>query len=233
MAVSTAVSRVNVVGSLVPPLVPGYWFVDTLVQILVLLAVMFTLPALRGLEQRHPFGFAVALLAVALVGRWFPTAYGWWFSTDIYSPQVVLWLFVLGWLAHRAVSPTQKWAATAVVLVLVPTFFDADVLRASIVVAGLLLMLFVPTVRVPRAVARVATVVASASLFIYLTHFGVLPLTTLGVPPLIVATVGIVAGIASWWTVTTGLRLWAHRRNTPNRARETEMVRDEGVSVGN
>ena len=185
------------VGSLVPPLVAGYWFVDALVQVLLLLALMFTLPALRDLERRHPFGFAAALLAIALAGRLFPTATGWWFTTDIYSTQVVLWLFALGWMAHRARSSAQSWATVAAVLVLVPTFFGADALRTVIVAGGLLLLQFLPTVTVPRAVAGVATTVASASLGIYLTHFGVLPLATLGVPPIAVVAVSIATGLAA------------------------------------
>jgi hypothetical protein len=97
----------------------------------------------------HPFGFAAAVLSVALLGRFFPTAYGWWFTSDLYSTQVVLWLFVLGWMIHRATTSAQRWAAAAATLVLVPTFFGADALRTVIVVVGLLLLLFRPTLTVP------------------------------------------------------------------------------------
>lgn len=212
------------VGSLLPPLVPGYWFVDSLVQILLLLAAMFALPALRDLEQRHPFGFAATVLALALVGRLYPTAYGWWFTTDIYSPQVVLWLFVLGWMAQRARSTAQRWATIVAILVMVPTFFGADVMRTVIVVAGLLLLHFVPTVRVPRPVATAATTLAAASLAIYLTHFGVLPLSNLGVPPEIVAPLGIVTGIATWWVVTAAVTHLAGRRAVRRRPVEPETA---------
>ena len=188
---------VLLVGSLLPPLVAGYWFIDALVQILLLLALILTLPALRSLERRHPFGFAAALLTAALAGRLFPTATGWWFTTDIYSTQVVLWLFVLGWMANRARTGSQRWAAITAVLVLVPTFFGTDALRTIIVAGGLLLLQLKPTLTVPRPVATVAAVVASASLGIYLAHFGVLPLATLGVPPVIVVAIGIGIGIAA------------------------------------
>jgi peptidoglycan/LPS O-acetylase OafA/YrhL len=192
--------------------VPGYWFVDSLVQILLLLALLFALPALRHLERRHPFGFAAGLLTVALVGRLYPSAYGWWFTTDVYGTQVVAWLFVLGWMAHRATGKAQRWTTVAAILVLVPTFFGAaDALRSVIVVGGLLVLQFLPTVRVPRAVGRVATTVASASLGIYLTHFGVLPLSWLGVPPVVIVAVSIGVGTGSWWAVTTVQRYLATR----------------------
>ncbi len=62
---------------------PGYWFVDALVQILLLLALLFTLPALRHLESRRPFGFAATVLSLALLGRFCRAAYGWWFTVDL------------------------------------------------------------------------------------------------------------------------------------------------------
>jgi acyl-coenzyme A synthetase/AMP-(fatty) acid ligase/peptidoglycan/LPS O-acetylase OafA/YrhL len=200
------------VGSLVPPLVPGYWFVDALVQILLLIAALFTLPALRHLERRHPFGVAAGILGLALIGRLYPSAHGWWFTGDIYSTQVVLWLFVLGWMAHRAQSRAQKWTTVAAILVLVPTFFGADALRTVIVVGGLLLLQLLPTIRVPRAVATAATTLATASLGIYLTHFGILPLATAGVPRLLVVGLSIAVGVAATWVVTAALRSLKQRR---------------------
>jgi AMP-binding enzyme/Phosphopantetheine attachment site len=189
------------VGSLLPPLVPGYWFVDALVQILLLLALLFTLPALRHLESRHPFGFAAAVLSLALLGRFYPTANGWWFTVDLYSTQVVLWLFVLGWMTQRATTTAQRWTTAAATVVLVPTFFGADALRSVIVVGGLLLLLFRPTLTVPPVVVTAATTVASASLAIYLTHFGVLPLCSFGVGPEVVVAAALVVGIGVTWMI--------------------------------
>ena len=203
------------VGSLLPPLVPGYWFVDALVQVLLLLALLFTLPALRHLESRHPFGFAAGVLSLALVGRFFPSAYGWWFTVDLYSTQVVLWLFVLGWMTHRATTTAQRWMTVAATLVLVPTFFGADALRSVIVVGGLLLLLLRPTLSVPRVAASASTTVASASLGIYLTHFGVLPLSALGLPPAVVVAVAIAVGIGTTWALESlwrGVARWRRQR---------------------
>jgi hypothetical protein len=221
------------VGALLPPLVAGYWFVDALVQILLLLALAFTLPALRHLESRHPFGFAATLLSVALLGRFFPTAYGWWFTADLYSTQVVLWLFVLGWMTHRATTTAQRWATAAATLVLVPTFFGADALRSVIVVGGLLLLLFRPTLTVPRVVVTAATTVASASLAIYLTHFGVLPLGSLGFPPAVVVAVALAIGIGAGWIVDAALRQVARRRRTRRAVAATRStVTAAGEPVG-
>ena len=84
-----------------------------------------------------------------MLGRFFPSAYGWWFTVDLYSTQVVLWLFVLGWMTHRPTTTAQRWITVAATLVLVPTFFGADALRTVIVVGGLLL-LFPPDAERPQ-----------------------------------------------------------------------------------
>jgi hypothetical protein len=91
------------------------------------------------------------------------------------------------------------------------------VLRSVIVVGGLLLLLFRPTLTVPRVAASAATTVASASLGIYLTHFGVLPLATLGFPAPVVVAVAIAVGIGTTWVVEWLWRrvaLWRRQRAT-------------------
>ena len=206
------------VGSLLPPLVAGYWFVDTLVQILLVLALLFAAPAVRRLERTHPFAFSATFLLAALVGRFYPTAYGYWFTTDIYSPQVVLWLFVLGWLTYRATTTSQKWMTAAATLVLVPSFFGSDLTRTMIVVAGMFVLQFLPRTTLPRDLARPVTAIASASLGIYLTHFGLLPLESLGVPPVIVVAASLAVGVGTWWAVTAATRLVAEWRARPRTA---------------
>ncbi|MBV9922287.1 MAG: hypothetical protein JOY78_15750, partial [Pseudonocardia sp.] len=128
-----------------------------------------------------------------------------------YSTQVVLWLFALGWMIQRAATTAQRWLTVAVTLVLVPTFFGADALRTVIVVGGLLLLLFRPTLTVPRVVASAVTTVAAASLGIYLTHFGVLPLSASGFPPVVVVVVAITVGIAATWALESLLRCITRR----------------------
>ena len=138
----------------------------------------------------------------------------------------MLWLFVLGWMVHRARTTPQRWATVAAVVVLVTTFFGADALRTVIVVGGLLLVQFLPTITVPRAVAGAATTVASASMGIYLTHFGVLPLATLGAPPVLVVAVSIAVGVGSWWVLTAALRQVAVRRTARAPVRDTGRIPD-------
>jgi acyl-CoA synthetase (AMP-forming)/AMP-acid ligase II len=135
-----------------------YWFVEALVYFLTGSAVLLVVPLLDRTERRNPFGFALALVALGLVGRYDP--WGLAHVRTHLSPTVVFFLFALGWAAARSRTAGQRLLLTAVMLVTVPGLFPGEqTLRTSIVVGGLVL----------------AGVLAANSLYIYLTHFHVYP----------------------------------------------------------
>lgn len=204
-----------------------YWFIEALVQILLVLAIVFCVPAVRRAEQRWPFWFALALLAGALVFRFDvvtlgdPTRY-------IFRPHTVVWLFLLGWVACRATTAAQRVAVSALVLVCVPGFFG-EAPREAVIAGGLLLLLWVRTVPVPRFTAGAISLVAGASLYIYLTHWQVWPNLPDGLPVPAAMVACVIAGVAVWATagrITSGAanaRAALERR--PDRgAREVEAA---------
>jgi acyl-CoA synthetase (AMP-forming)/AMP-acid ligase II len=175
-----------------------YWFIEALVQILLALAVLFGIPAVRRLEAARPFAFVMALLGAALLFRFEVLAFG---AGDnlIFRPHAVAWIFLLGWAVHRATSPGRRAAVTAAVLLTVPGFFDAPA-RAAIVSCGILALLWLPAVPVPRILVRPLGIVAAASLAIYLTHWQVFPeLAGRGLPVAIAIPATVLAGVATWW----------------------------------
>ncbi len=184
-------------GSVFHPLVQGYWFVDSLVQILVGIAVLFSVPAVRRFERRHRFALPAIVLAASLT-LWLIPSYDQTVSSDLYSTHLTVWLFVLGWMLHRATTPAQRAATVAATLVLVPSFFGSEYERAAIVLVGLLVLLFVDRIRVPRALVTPITAIAGASLGIYLTHFALLPLLGVGVPSAVLVGLGLVVGVLAW-----------------------------------
>ncbi|WP_433038332.1 AMP-binding protein [Actinomycetospora sp. CA-053990] len=200
-------------GSVFHPLVQGYWFVDALVQILVITAALFAIPAVRRLDCRAPFGLAAATMAAALALRLLPS-YDHTMVADLYSTHLVLWLFVLGWMLQRATTVPQKWVTAIAAAALVVPFFGTEYDRAGIVLAGLAVLMLVPRVRLPRVLAGPVGAVAAASLGIYLTHFALLPLLTVGVPPVLLVPVDLLVGIVAWWLATSGVRQVADRMRT-------------------
>lgn len=180
-----------------------YWFIEALVHILVAVGALFTVPAVRRLARHHPFGLGTTVLLVGSAPRLGVVSLG-GDAHPIHTPQNVAWLFALGWVAQRASTTGQRLVVSALAAVSIPGF-AADPQREAFVLAGLLLLTWVPMVRVPRFTTRAVAAVAGASLYIYLTHWQVYPpLVAAGQPlPALVASLGVglvTSHIAGWIT---------------------------------
>jgi hypothetical protein len=151
-----------------------YWFVEALVQVMLVLALAFSVPAVRRADRRWPFGlpFALTLLALPLRFEVLPALE---VRHHTVQPQTTLWLFLLGWAAARASSTRQRVLVSAVAVLVTPGFFFDDPRREALVASGVLLLTWVPTVPVPRPLHRAIGPLAAASLPIYLTHWHVFP----------------------------------------------------------
>jgi hypothetical protein len=68
--------------------------------------------------------------------------------------------------------------------------------RAAIIVVGMLLLAWVPTIPLPRFAVAATGVLASASLYIYLTHYQVYPL--FGEAHWLALLASVAAGVAYW-----------------------------------
>lgn len=150
-----------------------FWFMDALIwsTLIALLAVSWR--PVSDLERRAPFGFALGVLALTATVRWVTVG----IQTDPmqrYQVPVVAMFFALGWLIARAVTIPQKLLATASTLALVPGFFGQPG-RELLIIGGLVALLWLPTVPLPRILARPFGQVATYSLCIYVTHWMVYP----------------------------------------------------------
>ncbi|EID81309.1 2-succinylbenzoate--CoA ligase [Rhodococcus sp. T7] len=182
-----------------------YWFVEAIVYIVLVLAAVLYIPLVDRIERRHPFWFAMGFVAIGLLTR-----YGLVDVDDsrnrILTASVVFWLFALGWAAAKSTTIWQRLWVTAVVVATVPGFFFGETRREIIVVGGLCLLVWLKSVPCPMVLSRVAGVLASASLYIYLTHFQVyLPLRD--DHPWLALALSIVVGILYWRAVTFVLGL--------------------------
>ncbi|MDQ0922252.1 acyl-CoA synthetase (AMP-forming)/AMP-acid ligase II [Pseudarthrobacter sp. W1I19] len=146
-----------------------FWFVEILVHILLGLTAVLAIPAVDRAVRRWPWAFGMALVAVDM-----PLFFG---LVDSHYPGQgpVLWLFGLGWAAAASRTLWQRAAVTAVAFLVVPESFD-DPYRSATILAGCLILLWLPTLHVPRGLHRITALLASASLHIYVTHWLVYPL---------------------------------------------------------
>lgn len=150
-----------------------FWFLETLVWSYLGLAALLAVPLLARAHRAAPFRSALLLLGVTLGVR-----YAWTgveaASTERYTLGMVAWCIALGACAAYARGPWQRLLVAAVAVAATVGFFG-DPRRETIIVAGVLLLLAGRPVRLPGWAAWALGVLATASLWIYLTHWQVYP----------------------------------------------------------
>jgi acyl-CoA synthetase (AMP-forming)/AMP-acid ligase II/peptidoglycan/LPS O-acetylase OafA/YrhL len=173
----------------------NFWFVEALVEILVGMLVLFSVPLARRLERAHQLTFPLVLLAIGLVLRYsamdLPLRFG--------RPHAIFWLFALGWLIHRAQSLPLKLLVSVISTGTLLGYFPDDPLRVTVVQAGLLILIWCTALPAPPLVARSVHRVAAGSLWIYLTHWVVWPFLQdgWGWPPVVTAAGCLVVGVVA------------------------------------
>ncbi|HEU4810584.1 MAG TPA: AMP-binding protein [Nocardioides sp.] len=180
-----------------------FWFLEALIWTSLGAVGLLALPVVDRLERRVPFAFVATLLlgALALRYAWTGIEAG---ASERYTPGVVLWFFVLGWAAERTRTAPTRVLVAAVGALGVAGFF-ADPQRELVIATGVAVLVFVPAVRLPRQVAAALSVLASASLFVYLTHWQVYPWLEMD-HPLLATLSSLAVGIAYWWLMRPAMR---------------------------
>jgi acyl-CoA synthetase (AMP-forming)/AMP-acid ligase II len=174
----------------------AFWFVESLVQILVVVALVLAVPAVARLERRRPFPFAAGAVGVGLAFRYdllglAPSHH------ELYWPHQIFLLFALGWAAGRATRAYHRVFVTAVAVLVLPGFLAPES-RLGVVLAAVLLVTWTARLPVPRALVPAVSSLAAASLAIYLTHMPVhLPVElTYGSEASVV--VSLLVGLVAW-----------------------------------
>lgn len=208
-----------------------YWFIEALVQILLIATALFSIPAVRRFERRQPFGFALGLTLLLLV----PAAVTVTVSSApsaFFVTWVVAWIFALGWAVHRARTVWQRAALSVLGTVGLIGFFD-DPVRGAVVAVGVLFLIWLASIPVPRPAVGIVAPVATASLAIYLTHWQVYPeaVALMPVAPAFVVTMAV--GVAAWLAASYAVRLvQAGLRRSQARGRPPASSWTTEVSAG-
>ncbi|MGJ9403474.1 AMP-binding protein [Arthrobacter sp. KK5.5] len=177
----------------------NFWFIELLVYILVCMAALLAVPWVDRTEWRFPFAVPVGLLAIGLVPR-----FG---ILDVPAPHTmpVLWLFALGWAAARARTLRHRLLLTAIAAASTPNFFADDPSRNAVILAGILVMVWVPVFHLPALLHRPIGVLAMASVYAYLAHWLIYPPLVHHGAALAVAA-SLVGGIAYWAVSSRAMR---------------------------
>ncbi|UQX04139.1 AMP-binding protein [Streptomyces sp. RerS4] len=151
-----------------------FWFIEALVYILIAAIALVGLPAVDRLERRFPYGLPLAIAALGLLTRY--DLLGLPDRTRMPDAVTVFWLFALGWAAAKARTTRQRLVVSAAALTTVPGFFSGDYIREVIVIASFTLLVWVPSLPSRERINQLAGLLASSSLYIYLTHWQIFPL---------------------------------------------------------
>ncbi|NKX53986.1 non-ribosomal peptide synthetase [Arthrobacter mobilis] len=167
-----------------------FWFVEVLVYVLVAVAALLAVPWADRFQRRLPFAFPLALFAVGLLTRFELV------DLEVPNPKPVLWLFALGWAVARARHLPHRLLLSAAAALAVPGFFG-NPWRDLTILAGILLLIWLPAMPVPVLLHRLLGVLAGASLYAYLTHWLVYP-GLAPVSPALAVAASLAAGVVYW-----------------------------------
>jgi acyl-CoA synthetase (AMP-forming)/AMP-acid ligase II len=186
-----------------------FWFIEVFVHVVLLTTAFMAISPLHRLDRRFPWGLPLAVFLAALLLRLDWAQVGDWYNVR-FRTHGVAWFFVLGWLVQRSSRWWQRLVTSGACVVFIPGFFHYAP-REWFIAGSLLVLLWFRELPFPRHLIRPVGVLATASLWIYVTHFMIWPplLERMNAELALVAT--IAAGVTIW-AVTDRFVRWAPRR---------------------
>jgi hypothetical protein len=181
------------------------YFIDLLIQNVVVAAVPLSIGSVRGFAIRKPYAYAVTFLLLSFAANL--VIHSIWDRGRIwiFVPHMYMWLLAMGWCIACCTTDRQRIFATVALLSFnwITHAWGTGILDWYMVVAGLALIWFeeIPA-QLPRVVVTLINGAAAASLFIYLTHDGFKFLLRF-FPPLLSVACAMVCGFAIW-------KLWGY-----------------------
>jgi acyl-CoA synthetase (AMP-forming)/AMP-acid ligase II/acyl carrier protein len=146
-----------------------FWFVQVLLQCLILFGIIFSIPALRHRASTTPFNFALILLFIFLAIR---AAYPFFWETrhlnDLVPPRfmVLIWL---GWSFYYVSETWQRILLCASGIGL--AFLDENFMSINLWIAiGSIFLAFVPHVPVPNIARKLVNSVGAATFYIFISN---------------------------------------------------------------
>ncbi|WP_129788569.1 AMP-binding protein [Promicromonospora panici] len=188
------------------------WFVDALIACTITLAAILAVPWVGRAWRLQPWRVAAAVAVVALVPRFLILYLGEGVLRGIMP--TTFWLFAVGAAVAYADTRRRRLLTLAIAVVGGATFFPDDLVRNATILLGIALLTFVREVRLPARVVPVVSLLASASLYVYLIQFPILVL----VPHALGATLAALAvGCLIWRLADRPVRRLQDLLLRPNR----------------
>ncbi|KII28822.1 antibiotic biosynthesis protein [Pseudomonas fluorescens] len=198
----------------------AYWYIEVLLQMIVIIGFALSFQRVRSIIMSNPFRhlvIAACLLAVAdlMINKYLFDA------TGLFNrvPQHYLAIMVLGMAIHYAHSTKRKLIASAVTVMII-AFQDFQALSGlatqgletgiyvDIALPAVLALIWIRSIPVPGLIARGLALIASSTLYIYLTHFQFQSVARhLYDQPALAVVIAIAGGIAVGYAWNKGVRI--------------------------
>ncbi len=149
-----------------------YYFAEIYMQLLLVIAALFSIPKIRDWFRARPMTSATALILFAIILNWRVEAV--WDTNYIFhrTPIWYLWTVGVGMLIASARDRQSKTVAMAIAAA--ATLLHFGLTSASAYISGgVALLLFWPEISVPYRVKFLVSEIAGSSMFMYLSHYQV------------------------------------------------------------
>jgi hypothetical protein len=200
----------------------NFWFIEVFVQLQLILFGLCAVPAFRRWVRVKPYTVSLALFIGGFaISRLMPLL---WNTDRLHNlmPYRFIWYIALGWCIFFGTEKRQRLVNTALV-----AFLSAMQLpgwsEAFWVFFGGQMMVWAPTVRLPKVLAIATGAIASASLYIYLTHslaFGASRILPLPYIEYIKIPIALIGGIVLGWVVDAA---WGSARKLKSRSTQAAV----------
>lgn len=194
-----------------------YWYIEVLVQMIVIIGFALSFERVRRVIMANPFqNLVIAACTLAVMDL---AISAWLFDASaLYNrvPQHYLAVMVLGMAIHYAHSSVQKWVVSALAVIimggedLLYLYRHASVAREyiDIAVPGVLALIWIKSIPVPGLLSKGLALIASSTLFIYLTHFQFWSVAKrIAEQPVLGVVLAIVGGVAVAYAWNKGVRV--------------------------
>jgi amino acid adenylation domain-containing protein len=150
-----------------------YWFIELLLQTLLMVSILFSFKSIRRYAVNEPYRLGLILLGIfSLAGILIPYFWNPQDLNPLQLPHMKSWLFFLGWCIFYVEDKKQKFTVALLGLIL-PILILNQVSALTTVTTALLIYkpkMHLPKNKLTNFLNVIIYSVASASLYIYITH---------------------------------------------------------------
>ncbi len=144
-----------------------YWFIEALLQILIIFTALFTIPPFRKLTEKQPLIIGLVLLCLTVFLRLSQL-------TDIKlglrTADQLLCVYIFGWCVWFAKTVLQKIAISVLAIILFIYLYNLHPSFTVWLIVGCLAIMWKPKILMPKCLHQLIVLIGTSTFYIYLIH---------------------------------------------------------------